>query len=117
MGLPIHKTTRSPVPVSATAPQIFPNTSVRRWISIDYRDEGSGRRDKPHGAHGIEVRWAVFDRPPADIGELVKSAFDTKAPLTLEFKEHERGKRVYMCGRWEIQRKGEKGPWGILRKP
>jgi hypothetical protein len=114
MGLPIYKTTHTPVPVPSTAPRLFLNTSVRRRISVDYRDEGSGRRGKPSGVHGIEVRWAILDHPPASISELVRSAFDTRSPLTLEFEEHERGKRVYMCGRWEIQREGEKGPWGDI---
>jgi hypothetical protein len=116
MGLPIHKTSHTPVAVPVTAPRLFPNTGTRRRIIIEYRDEGSGRRGKPRGVHGIEVCWAVLDRPPADIGELVKSSFDTKSPLTLEFEEHERGKHVYMCGRWEIEREGEKGPPGAIEE-
>jgi hypothetical protein len=116
MGLPVYKTTHTPVPIPATAPQLFPNTSVRRRISVEYRDEGSGRRGKPRGVHGIEVRWAILDHPPANIKELTHSAFDTRSPLTLEFEEHERGKHVYMCGCWEIEREGEKGPSGDIEE-
>jgi hypothetical protein len=81
---------------------------------IYYKDEKSGRRGKPVGVHGIEVRWAVMDRPPASIKELTNSSFDTNPPLTLEFDEQDRGKRVYMSGCWEIEWEGEKGPPGAI---
>jgi hypothetical protein len=48
--------------------------------------------------------------------ELVHSAFDTKPPLTMEFEGHERGTRVYLCGAWEIEREGEKGPPGAIEE-
>jgi hypothetical protein len=80
------------------------------------RDEKSEHRGKPKGVHGIEVRWAILDHPPEDIKELVNSSFDTKPPLTIEFEEHERGKRVYLCGTWELEREGEKGPFGAIEE-
>jgi hypothetical protein len=64
--------------------------------------------------HGIEVRWAILDHPPTGINELINSAFDTKSPLILEFNEEDRGKRVYMVGRWEIEREGIKGDFGEI---
>jgi hypothetical protein len=65
--------------------------------------------------HGIEVRWAELDHPPVDIEtELTNSAFDTKSPLTLNFQEHERGRRIYLAGRWEIEREGVKGLFGDI---
>jgi hypothetical protein len=116
MGLPIHKTTHTPIPIPHTAPQLFIDTGTRRRLIITYRDEGSDRRGKPFGVHGIEVRWAILDAPPANIKQLVNSAFDTNPPLILEFEELERGKKVYMCGRWEIEREGEKGPFGDIEE-
>jgi hypothetical protein len=44
----------------------------------------------------------------------VNSAFDTNPPLILEFDEQDRGKHVYMAGCWEIEREGEKGPYGAI---
>ncbi|MDR1899683.1 MAG: hypothetical protein LBQ55_06735 [Treponema sp.] len=44
----------------------------------------------------------------------VNSSFDTDPPLVLDFDESDRGKRVYLCGRWEIGREGEKGPDGAI---
>jgi hypothetical protein len=114
MDITIKKTTRSPVPTPTTAPQLFIDTGTRRRIIVRYRDEGGDKRGKPAGVHGIEVKWAILDHAPADIAELIHSAFDTHPPLTLEFEEHERGKHIYMCGRWEISREGEKGPFGDI---
>jgi hypothetical protein len=62
----------------------------------------------------VEIRWAVLDHYPASDKELINSSFDTKQPLTLEFDEGDRGKHIYLCGRWEINREGEKGPFGAI---
>jgi hypothetical protein len=106
----------SPVHVPSTSPVLIIDTGTRRRLIISYRDEKSSRRGKPDGVHGIEVRWAMLERPPVDVKELINSSFDTKPPLTLEFEEHERGKRVYLCGSWEIEREGEKGPPGAIEE-
>ncbi|MDR2193524.1 MAG: hypothetical protein LBP19_03520 [Treponema sp.] len=116
MGLPVYSHTHHPVPVPHTSPQLFIDTGTRRRLIITYKDEGSTRRGKPRGVHGIEVRWAILEQPPANIKDLINSSFDTNPPLTLEFEEHERGKRVYLCGLWEIEREGEKGPPGAIEE-
>jgi hypothetical protein len=56
----------------------------------------------------------MLDHAPADINELDKSAFDTRSPLILEFGEEDRGRRIYMTGRWEIEREGIKGDFGEI---
>jgi hypothetical protein len=114
MGIPNYKDGRTPVPAPETSPLLLIDTGTRRRIIVHYRDEKSGRRGKPKGVHGIEVRWAILDRPPAHEDELIHSSFDTKSPLTLEFDESDRGKHVYLCGRWEIEREGIKGPSGAI---
>jgi hypothetical protein len=45
---------------------------------------------------------------------LIRSAFDTRTPFTLEFEGHERGKTVYFCLCWENTR-GEKGHWSEIQ--
>jgi hypothetical protein len=95
---------------------LFVDTGTRRRLVITYRDEGSKRRGKPAGVHGIEVRWAILDTPPVHISELAHSSFDTNPPLTIDFEEDQRGKRVYLAGRWEISREGEKGPFGDIEE-
>jgi hypothetical protein len=88
--------------------------SKTKASSSPTRTKAADRRGKPEHVHGIEVKWAILEHHPADLGELTNSAFDTKPPLTLEFEEHERGKHAYLCGRWEIEREGEKGPFGDI---
>jgi hypothetical protein len=116
MGLPIYSGNRRPVQVPTTVPQLLPDTRTRRIIKVYYKDEGASRRGKPAGVKGIEIKWAKLKEPPHDIAELVNSSLDTRAPLELVFEEHERGEKVYMCGSWEIQREGEKGPWGDIEE-
>ncbi|MDR1127098.1 MAG: hypothetical protein LBL06_03095, partial [Treponema sp.] len=116
MGLPIRKKTHTPVQVPETSPQLLPDTSTRRIIKVYYRDEGATRRGRPAGVKGVEVKWTKLKEHPKDLSELINSAFDTNPPLVLMFEEHERGEKVFMCGRWEIQRKGEKGPWGAIEE-
>jgi hypothetical protein len=72
------------------------------------------RRDKPADVHGIDVRWEFLDNPLADIKELGNSAFDTKSPLALTFEEHDRGKRIYLTGHWEIEQEDVKGDLGNI---
>ncbi|MDR1419794.1 MAG: hypothetical protein LBI86_05430, partial [Treponema sp.] len=46
--------------------------------------------------------------------DLIESAFDTKSPLILTFEEGDRGARIYMAGRREIEREGVKGDFGDI---
>ncbi|MDR3114961.1 MAG: hypothetical protein LBU25_05515 [Treponema sp.] len=114
MNIPNASESQSPVAVPKTSPRLSIDTGTRRRLIIYYKDEKSGRRGKPKGVHGMELRWAILEHPPVDTVELTRSSFDTNPPLTLEFEEHERGKRVYMCGAWQIDREGEQGPSGEI---
>jgi hypothetical protein len=105
---------REHIPVPTTVPELSPRAGLPRQVVVPYRDKGASHRGKPADVHGIEVRWALLDHPPADVTDLVNSAFDTNSPLTLQFEEHDRGKRVYMAGCWEIQREGIKGNYGEI---
>jgi hypothetical protein len=114
MGLPVYDRTKSPVNIPDSVPVLTVALKNPREIPVHYHDSVSGRRGKPAHVHGIEIRWGILDHFPADLEELTKSAFDTKPPCLLSFAEHERGQKVYMCGRWEIMREGEKGPFGEI---
>jgi hypothetical protein len=97
-----------------TVPALEPHAGNPRQIEVIYRDANSGSRGKPKDVHGIEVRWAILDHDPTSADELIHSTFDTRRRLILEFGESDRGKRVYMAGRWEIERQGGKGPLGEI---
>ena len=113
MGLPIHSTSRTPVPAPTTYPEFEMDSSVIRRLTVRFHDYGKKSYAKPHGVHGAEIRWAILPEAPAGVRELSNSAFDTHTPFTLEFTDTERGQTVYFCMRWENTR-GEKGPWGEI---
>jgi hypothetical protein len=115
MGLPIHKTTRTPAPVADNAPAFRVDTGTMYRLIIHFFTAGSEKsRAKPPGQHGVEIRWAVSDVPVEDADALVHSAFDTRTPYPHDFQGHERGKTVYLALRWENTR-GEKGPWSPVQ--
>ncbi|MDR3334302.1 MAG: hypothetical protein LBT13_05375 [Treponema sp.] len=115
MVLPLHDRAHSPVPPPSTIPEAELDSSVIRRVTVHFKDSGSSKRGKPKGVHGIELRWALLDAPPAAVTDLTNSAFDTATPYTFTFNETERGKGLYLCPRWE-NNKGEKGPWGEIVK-
>jgi hypothetical protein len=63
--------------------------------------------------HGIEIAWVLSDTAPTEIEELIHSAFATKSPLELTFKESERGKKVFFAVRWETGT-AKKGKWSAI---
>jgi hypothetical protein len=97
-----------------TAPELEPRAGNPRQIEVPYHDAGSEKRGKPQDVHGAEILWAILDHEPTGVEELVHSSFDTRSPLTLTFDEADRGRRVYMAGRWEIARESKKGPTGEI---
>jgi hypothetical protein len=104
-----------PIEAPDTVPELSPRPGHVRQIIVDYKDAGSEHHGKPSKVHGIEIRWAFLAHPPVDIeGELVNSAFDTRHPFHITFKEEDRGKTVYFAGRWEIEREGQKGAFGTI---
>jgi hypothetical protein len=115
MGLPLHDSTRTSVPVPTTIPELELDSSTIRQISVHFRDAGSDKRGKPVGIHGVELRWALLDNPPSSVEDLTKSAFDTASPYMFKFDEADRGKSLYICPCWE-NNKGEKGPFGEIVK-
>jgi hypothetical protein len=111
MGLPVHKTTRTPAEVAKTFPDFDIDSSIICCLIIHFFDHGQKKtKAKPPGQHGAEIRWMISDVPMVDANELIHSVFDTRTPFTLEFSGHERGKTVYFALRWENTR-GEKGHW------
>ena len=94
LGLPIHKTTRTPVP---------PPTQLVDFFLA-----------KPYGVRGAEFGWAVLPEPPKSYDDLVHSAFDTRSPYTFQFDLPDAGKTLYVCARRE-NTTGQKGPWSEIK--
>ncbi|MDR1274670.1 MAG: hypothetical protein LBK12_08995 [Odoribacteraceae bacterium] len=115
MGIPIHKTTRTPAEVAKTFPGFRIDCSIIRCVIVHFYSLGEPEsKAKPPGQHGAEIYWAMLPAPPASLTELVHSSIDTRTPFTLSFDENDRGKTVYLALRWENTR-GEKGPWSAIQ--
>ena len=111
-GIPIRDSKPTPSPVPVTYPVVSVDTSTMRRLIVRYRDSGTETKAKPKGVHGAEIKWIISDERPM-VEELINSAFDTRTPYTIDFEDSQRGKRVWICLRWENTR-GEKGPWGPM---
>ena len=114
LGLPIHKTGRTPARIATTYPDFDIDSGTIRRLTIHFYDQGSKSKAKPDGQHGVEILWAISDTPILNVEDLIHSAFDTRSPFTLNFQGEERGKTVYFCLCWENTR-GEKGPWSEIQ--
>jgi hypothetical protein len=113
LGLPVHKTSHTPVPAPTTIPEaevVLPSPAV---VEIHFRDAGNEHKAKPAGVHGAEIAWAILDAPTTDWSQLTHSSFDTNTPFRLSFEGAERGKTLYFALRWENTR-GVKGPWSEI---
>jgi hypothetical protein len=114
LGLPVHKTTHTPVPAPTTVPEAevaLPSPAV---VEIHFRDAESEHKAKPTGVHGAEIAWAILDTPTTDWALLTHSSFDTHTPFRLSFEGPDRGKTLFFALRWENTR-GEKGPWSEIQ--
>ncbi|MDR1153725.1 MAG: hypothetical protein LBL04_03360 [Bacteroidales bacterium] len=114
LGIPVHKTTRTPAPVAKDAPEADTDTSVIGRITIGFFEKGSRhKKAKPAGQHCAEIAWILSETPVTRWDGLIHSSVDTNSPFTLVFENDQRGQTVYVALRWEITR-GEKGPWGEI---
>jgi hypothetical protein len=114
LGIPIHKTTRTPAPVATEAPESDIDTSVIRRLIIHFFEKGNRhKKAKPAGQHCVEIAWTLSDTPVTRWDELIHSNVDTNSPFTLVFENDQRGKTVYFAIRWENTR-GGKGPWSEI---
>ncbi len=113
-GLPVHKTTRTPVPV----PQTFPTGTVigtdRLELTLMYSDVATPtRKARPYGVRGCEVYVAVADNPPTNPEDYRFVAFSTRTPELIKFKSDDGGKTANILIRW-VNTKGEPGPWSQI---
>jgi hypothetical protein len=115
LGLTIYKTTRTPTPVAETYPEFYLDSHTHRRLIIHFYDWRTvNLKAKPPGQHAAEIRWAICDVPPKNVGDLTNTSFTTRTPFTLEFDEYQRGKTLYFALRWENTR-GLPGPWSDIK--
>jgi hypothetical protein len=113
MGIPNHDPHPTPVPEPDDIPEVEARTPMPRVLRFPFRRKGMKRWGKPGNVHGMELVWLISDTPPTLVKDLVHSAFATKSPLELTFKEDQRGKRLYYAVRWETGTV-KKGKWSEI---
>lgn len=109
-GLPIHKTTRRPVPPPATAPVGSVMLTARLEQSLSYADSVHKRR-RPAGAIGVEVYQCIGDTvAPVDPADYTFVEICSRGPRVFTFKADDANKVAHYLLRW-TNHKGECGPW------
>jgi hypothetical protein len=114
MGIPNHDPHPTPVGEPEDVPETAASTPLPRVLRFSFRRLGAKRWGKPEHVHGMELAWVIADAPPAETEDLLHSAFSTRSPLEMTFKESERGKRVYYATRWETGTV-KKGKWSEIQ--
>ncbi|MEZ6126399.1 MAG: hypothetical protein R3C49_25020 [Planctomycetaceae bacterium] len=110
-GLPVHKTTRTPVPVPHTFPTITVVGSDRLELTVMYSDVSTPtRKGRPAGVRGCEVYCSVAETPPASPEDYRFVAFSTRTPEVVTFRSEEGSGTANFLLRW-VNTKGEAGPW------
>ncbi|GHV55458.1 hypothetical protein FACS1894181_19130 [Bacteroidia bacterium] len=115
LGLKIRNTAPAPVGLPVTMPHIIIDITIPRHIRFRFRDMDSHSEAKPYGVNGAVTAWAILDAPPATQDDLHHTFLATRSPHTIEFKEDERGKTLYIALCWQNE-KGQRGPWSDIEK-
>lgn len=113
MGINIEPHSNQPLPATDEEVEIKVELDAIRRVTGNFKPKGSPNKGKPHGVASMEMRHGILKEDPAEVEDLPEVDIYTRSPFILEFKESDRGKRVYMCGRW-IMRNGKPGPWGEI---
>jgi hypothetical protein len=115
LGLTPPNTSRSPIPAPVTTVVLRAAAGLVRQLVVHFTDSAApGSRARPYGVLGMELAWAVLASPPAGVDELIRRESAATSPLAVIFREEDRGKMVYMAGRWAGSRE-TRGPWsGIV---
>jgi hypothetical protein len=114
LGLAIYSSGRSPIGKPDTTVVLRIVAGLVRQLVVYFTDSATpDRRGKPYGVESMELHCAVLSSPPKSIDELVRMESASKSPLTLMFREEDRGKTVYMAARWKTGTQKE-GPWSAI---
>jgi hypothetical protein len=114
LGLPIHDTTPTPIGPPTSTPTLIIDLSSHRQIRFRYQDQDSHSKAKPYGVNGAVVAWGLLTAPPVDQEDLPHTFLATRSPFTMDFREADRGKTLYIALCWQNER-GQLGPWSDLQ--
>ena len=101
---------KSPVSDPETSPILRIEHAKVFHIKIHFRDSIADNMAKPHGIHGVEIRWAVLEKKPNEPVNFETFVVATRTPYVIRFDERLRGCTVWVCARWR-NNAGKPGPW------
>jgi hypothetical protein len=114
LGIPIPDTTHTPILPPTTHPVLELKISDIRQIKLYFRDPASETNARPYGVNGAVVFYDIRTSEPDDPEDLKQNVLATRSPFRLNFKDHDRGKRVYVTVCWQNE-KGQRGPWSEVQ--
>jgi hypothetical protein len=116
LGITIPKDSRTPSPVATRYPFFRFDTSILAIIRVFFFDQvGEEIFRRPEGQMGVELIYVISDTKPKNWSDLTRSKFAKKSPCDLKFDYADRGKTVYIAGRW-INNVGIPGPWSEIHE-
>lgn len=113
-GLPVHKSSRTPVSVPTSSPvarvdKFEPLAHVISFVDCDTPT----RRGRPTGVTGCHIYVAVADSAPADPSDYRFVVQSTRSTARIQFTAEDGGKNAHYLLRW-INTRGELGPWSTV---
>jgi hypothetical protein len=106
----IRKTPSSITPPDTVPVVVVLLASARRLIFKYYAKVGAKRMGKPNKSLSFVVYWVISDTRPTDLDQLVHRITDTNPPLEIDFKESDRGKKLWFVTCWAIEHEAIEGP-------
>jgi hypothetical protein len=114
LGLYTYKPNKSPILKPDTTVVLRTEAGLAGEVVVYFTDSATPeRRRKPFGVDAVELACGIFDSPPSGVEVLPRYVTASKSPLRLICREEDRGKRVYMAGRWKTRRQLA-GPWSEI---
>jgi hypothetical protein len=113
LGLPLHDTTRTDRVEVTEQVDFVLEIDGPRQIHVRFWQRGLATLAKPAGYDGAVLDWEIRDTPPDDPHELHEHTMASRTPFTLQFREEDRGRIVYVALRWQNER-GITGPWSNI---
>jgi hypothetical protein len=82
-------------------------------VVVNFWIKGATHRAKPSGYDGAVIIWSILEEPPTGTDDLTMHTMASKTPHSLQFREDERGKTVYIAASWQNER-GNIGQWSEI---
>jgi hypothetical protein len=110
MGIPVHDSSRSPVPPPTVLPGVVLEETRRLEQTVRIVDSGDPtRRAKPAGVTAWQVFVKVGETQPLSTSDCALASTSGKSKVTLSFAGGDAGKTAWLMVR-AVNHKGEAGP-------